>query len=205
MPRLQFSIRALLLLMTVVGVGFVVYRWPWTVTKETPLVTTTTQYRRGWNGKALKHGRETIAYFDGIYVESWYDDGELRRERTVHGDGMIIDKTVRNGVEDGPIFMQDAGRTTRGHYRQGKKEGVWLRDRIEVVITDTYRNGKLDGRITWNTPEGKTLQSADYEAGKLLRWNGQPVAEAVSAWIAATEPMVMPADFSSRLRRERVA
>lgn len=188
MPRLQFSIRALLLFMAVVGAALVVYRWPWSVTAETPTVTTTTQYRRGWNGKAVKHGRETKVFFDNIYIENWYDDGELRRERTVYADGMIIDKSVRNGVEDGPIFMQGAGVTTRGQHRQGKKEGIWLRDRIEVVITDTYRNGKLDGRSSWNTPEGKTLQSADYEEGRLVRWNGSPVPDGVQEWIAANIP-----------------
>lgn len=36
MPRLQFSLRALMLTMAVVGAAIVVYRWPWTETKDLP-------------------------------------------------------------------------------------------------------------------------------------------------------------------------
>ena len=188
MPRLQFSIRALLLLMAVVGVAIVVYRWPWTVTAESPMVTTTTQYRRGWHGRKLKHGLETRVYFDNLCVECWFDDGELRRERTVFGDGMIIDKSVRDGVEEGPFFMSQRGEKTRGQYHLGKKVGTWQRAMMNVACSETWVNGKLDGPCQWTAPDREVIQTAEYEGGRLIRWNGQPVPEAVSAWIAANIP-----------------
>lgn len=188
MPRLQFSIRALLLLMTVVGAALVIYRWPWTVNSGNVLVTITTQYRRGWNGKALKHGLETKYFHDGIYVESWYHDGELRRERTTYGDQSVIDRTLRDNVEDGPYFATHAGGSLRGQFRQGTKIGVWQRDLGEVVRTETWVDGKLEGPRRWTAADGKVIQSADYERGGLIRWNGLPVPDAIRQWLAANIP-----------------
>lgn len=188
MPRLQFSIRALLLLMAIVGVAIVVYRWPWTVTGETPMVTTTTQYRRGWNGQAVKHGRETKSFFDNLHVESWFDEGELRRERTEYGDGMILDKSVRDGVDDGPFLTSNLGVTVRGQYRRGVQVGTWRTESKDVISTSSFENGQLHGPSQWLSPQGAIIQSAEYHAGELVRWNGKPVAEAVREWLAANIP-----------------
>lgn len=186
--RLQFSIRALLVLMAVVGAGIVVYRWPWTVTADTPMVTTTTQYRRGWNGKAVKHGRETKVYFDNLYVQTWFEEGELRRERTEYGDGMIIDKSVQGGVDDGPYLVSNLGVTVSGQYRQGKQVGTWRSESKDVHSTSRFENGIQHGPSQWMSPQGEIIQTTEYEAGELVRWNGKPVAEAVRDWMTASIP-----------------
>lgn len=188
MPRLQFSIRALLLLMAVVGAGIVIYRWPWTVTAETPMVTTTTQYRRGWNGKAVKHGRQTKVYFDNLSVETWFDEGEVRRERTDYANGMFIDKSVRAGEDDGPFLTSNLGVTVRGQYRGGVQVGTWRTESKDVVSTSNFENGKLHGLSQWLSPHGAIIQTAEYDAGELVRWNGKPLAEAVREWLTANIP-----------------
>jgi hypothetical protein len=43
----------------------------------------------------------------------------------------------------------------------------------------------LHGRRVWTTSRGRELQSAEYERGRLVKWNGRPVAEALQEWCAA--------------------
>ena len=91
--RLQFSLRALLLLTLLVGVGLTVYRWPWKVEKVNALgLTTTTTYHRGWNGKSLRHGLEVEN--KPIYAwHRWYFEDELQRERIMLGNTVIAETT----------------------------------------------------------------------------------------------------------------
>jgi hypothetical protein len=96
MPRLQFSLRALLLLMAVVGAGIVVYRWPWTETNDQADVKVETTYHRGWNGKPVEHGLAVMTYPDrpDFRVEKWYDEGDLRRKRAISRGGFLLGRVV---------------------------------------------------------------------------------------------------------------
>ena len=78
MPRLQFSLRALLLLMAIVGAAIVVYRWPWTETEVEYSGTRVTTFRRGWNGKAVRHGERRHTDSHQIVDEEWYEQGLKR-------------------------------------------------------------------------------------------------------------------------------
>src|SRR5690242_12071498 len=130
--RPQFSLRGLLLLMLFVGAGLVVYRWPWEV--EEKLTTgeiRRTQYRRAWNGKAVKHGQEVSGDLAAVGgSECWYEDGDLRLKRT-----------WTNGVVD-----------SENHYLNGQLHGLSWDTRNEEGIHDNrgeYRHNQKHGRWTW--------------------------------------------------------
>ena len=190
MPRPQFSLRALLILMAVVGAAIVVYRWPWTETKVVSSETITTQYRRGWTGKALKHGVQRTTSSSPIVQEDWYEDDELRRKRSVQGDIVYNDQSFRGGQLDGPYFDLGSTSTTRGSYRLGKKDGAWQYSGHQVIEDEVRRNGERHGPRTWKTPQGRVLQTTEYEDGRLTHWNEQPFEEEFRRWLMTAIPDV---------------
>src|SRR5262245_61829315 len=95
--RLQFSLRALLLVMFLFGVGLTWYRWPWVVTRTLPShsifeAKQTTTYRRGWNGAALKHGLQKSGD-----IEEYFVDGDKVLETYTYPWGEFRKFRFRNG------------------------------------------------------------------------------------------------------------
>src|SRR5687768_12125711 len=117
--RLQFSLRAILVLMALVGVALTIYRWPWVETKEIddPVdgrVTQSTTYRRGWRGKTNKYGLRT-SIFRGpsrsqrghtkLRYEEWFSDDELRWWAIYDAQGELLAKHhYRNEKLNGPAY-----------------------------------------------------------------------------------------------------
>lgn len=183
MPRLQFHIRTLLLVMVVVGGGITVFRWPWTVTTHNEHETVVTPYRRSWSGTAVKHGIELSTDKNSGTVRKWYVEGELRRERHESTAGFVLDESFRDGKLDGPYFERSTAVTAECFYRQGKPEGTWKQLYSDLLRTSEWHDGELHGPSTWRTPGGELLQSAEYERGKLVGWNNLPAPAAIEQWM----------------------
>jgi hypothetical protein len=167
--RLQFSLRALLLLVTLVGLGLTYYRWPW---EETGVLsdqeTKTTTYRRAWNGRRVKHGRQFIVGKNQRLVhEVVYHDDERRFDRQYHPSGELDCETA----------YPPPGNVA--HVRRFKTIGS------ETVVCE-QRIALDAARIsnTWRTNDGVQLQSADYVAGVLTHWNDQPIELAIERVLA---------------------
>lgn len=185
-PWLQYSLRGLLIAMLVIGLGLVAFRWPW-VEREVftdPLGYSETQtrtFRRDWNGRPLRHGLQKFGPFEEFYVDDvktwearYTNDGQLKLKRHFHGDQL-----------HGPYFDLTLG--TEGEFRLGKKQGRWqikqLHDRETVICEQWFDNGRADGLWIWKSGE-QVVQTAQFQAGKLAEWNGQPVADELARVLA---------------------
>jgi hypothetical protein len=175
-PRLQFSLRLLLLALTAFSVGFPIwYHWPYEepVERRAPKgrsAQTITTWQRQWGGGRLKHGVER----------------QVRDGRTVETT------TYRSGLRHG-LHEQGA---QRGQYVDDMKEGVWT----EPNRTATWHKGKLNGPYevhveppqfsttpprywakagdtTWKPPqfESRTYRLV-FSAGEVTEINGKSVS-----------------------------
>lgn len=182
--RFQFSLRWLLALTTVVGIGLTFYRWPWTTERiatgdpyERPAVVITT-WRRGWNGKPEKHGYELAVELEMHRgTESRYVNGELLQGRVFVNGRLERVQNFRDGVAT-DIPAQP---------RQEDIQGVWVSSRQfgDETVTQRcpWRNAERHGLSTWTSSTGRLLQSAEFECGRIVKWNGEPVAAALLKWI----------------------
>lgn len=186
--KLQFSLRALLLLMALGGAAMVSYRWPWKETQVSGDEMISTEYRRGWNGKPVKHGLQvTRSLRDSDFTtQKWFVDDELLRslEKGVE----FTDAYYRDQKLHGPYSRKSEKYSTHGQHRAGKKVGRWKTIYADVMQEDEWQAGKLHGHKTWTTPQGRLLQSADFEDDRLVRWNGQPAAAEFQRWLIAAMP-----------------
>jgi hypothetical protein len=189
---MQFSLRGLLLSMAVVGLGLVWFRWPW-VEREIftdPLgysEVRTQSFRRDWNGRRIKHGLSKFGRYEEFYV-----DGVLVWEARYSGTGELQYKQhFANGKPHGPFVDRTTG--VKGQYRNGQKEGRWVRTEVHGGVTvkceQMFAAGVPQGTWVW-TAGPRYLQSATFEKGRLTRWNGRPVAEEVDRVL--TEKRVDP-------------
>lgn len=145
MFRLQFSLRAMLLLTALVGVAVVVYRWPWKEMNVSGFETITTEYRRGWNGKPVKNGlqiTESLPYSD-FKTKRWYVDDELRRELVTRLE--TTDAYYHDQKLHGPYFLRSEKYSTRGQHLAGEKDGRWKTTYADVVVEDEWKAGQLHG------------------------------------------------------------
>src|SRR5689334_1095683 len=87
--RPHFTLRMLLLFMLLLAVGLAIFRWPWVEITEQPNGVRTAQFRRGWNGRPLKHGPERIVTSaKRLSSEAFYDEGALRLQKAYDGLGV---------------------------------------------------------------------------------------------------------------------
>lgn len=105
-PRWRFTLRGLLVCLSVIGVllGIGFSRWQESRTlylgvDTYPMrtLTVTTTYRRGWLGRRVKHGRQHTLGYDGkLLYESFYNDGELVLERSFDPPGVLaVERSYR--------------------------------------------------------------------------------------------------------------
>ncbi|WP_254511779.1 hypothetical protein [Anatilimnocola floriformis] len=183
--RFQFGLRALLLLMTVVGIGLTIYRWPW----EEGGLGFSSHYHRGWNGKPVKHGWETRGYSKKTHlVERFFDEGEERLERAWMNDQVVIENRYLNRKRHGPFLNIDKKRRIEGSFQQGENHGKWVTTTADVIMRAEWKAGKRHGRRTWAAPDGRELQSAEYNLGKLVKWNDQSIDSALAHWLDGHVP-----------------
>lgn len=195
--KLQFGLRALLLLMLFVGVGLAYYRWPQEWGNSESLRTV----RRNWNGEWIQHGLEISRDHSTGYVrESWYEEGRVRAIRSWHAGVVIEEKRIRNGKLHGHCWSQEDYCWSGGEYRNGQKYGDWREERADVVICEQWQDDQLHGLRSWTTPVGRVLQTAEYDQGRLVQWNGQPVEKALQDWLVANvDDVPLRAKFFERL------
>jgi hypothetical protein len=182
--RMQFSLRGLLILMAVVSVALVAYRWPWEVFTQKGDRKFRTQYRRAWNGRPVKSGLERVE--DGILAWNvWYDEVDRRREQFFVNGKLNSEENYLQGKLDGPIRHVDVNGPGRveGQFRAGQKVGVWKRVTEHGEAREQWQANQRQGEWTWKSSQGKLLQSAEFEKGELVRWNDRPLGVAVRQWL----------------------
>jgi hypothetical protein len=186
---LRYSLRGMLLSMALIGVGLVVFRWPW-VEREVftdPLGHSETRlqtYRRDWKGQPIKHGISKFAN-----SEQFFADGVLIWEAQYSPEGKLRFKHhYQNGQLHGPYYAQEG--EIQGEYRRGLKEGKWrvtqLHDGELVQCERSFKANVPHGDWQWSSP-GKVLQSATFDQGRLTRWNGREVADELTRVLAAKQ------------------
>lgn len=236
--RLQFSLRALMVLMAVLGIAITIFRWPWQATKQESWMQSsllrsadgpgndsivresnrwqskwwppfsgkfsanrvdeyrvTTTYRRGWTGKPQRHGlqeywRVAEKRVPVLVMQKHYVDDELRR--LIHYDdesGKIVHSEGRlNGVPHGKYLHRGFRESEEGVYWMGKRTGIWqseyntsyFNDRERISLQSAYRDGLLHGEWSWKrTTDSRNLQTARFEAGRLVELNGMPKRAAI--------------------------
>lgn len=146
--RLQVSLRVLLLLMAVVGVGLTIFRWPWVedskLAVQFPAAGTVhpfaqrTTYRRGWTGKPEKHGLEQVRDGERLVHEAYFYDGQLNGPR-------------RAFAPNGRLIME-------AHYHEGTLHGAYrVGNGEQWLLTGRYRKGERDGE--WRVLANRWLQT----------------------------------------------
>jgi hypothetical protein len=159
--RLQFSLRLLLLTITATGIGLAIFRWPWEEVHHGSSTITTTNYRRGWNGKALRHGPAEVRQADGSErTESIYHDGVLIREREFRPENVLVEER---------LFFPELGETLVRRYETVRGESLIVESR------QSLQSGRTSTQ--WKTAHGTTLQSYEYGPGAPHRWNGRSIDE----------------------------
>ena len=94
---LSFSLRALLILVTLIGVGLAIFRWPWVEVGDPadPFGPDFTTYRRGWNGKVWGENQR-ISVAEAIAVNTTngaWASGEEKIKGTITA-GKLADYVV---------------------------------------------------------------------------------------------------------------
>jgi hypothetical protein len=181
--RLQFSLRALLVAMALVGVAIVVYRWPWTVVVETKELRTSTQYHRSWDRSPVKHGLQAEQPVRGETVHRWFHEGELRKEQRFQAGVLRFERNSRGGKLQGPWWAEADGRRVEGGYEQDLEHGTWIYTLDDEIREKRFHQGKLHGRREWRTRSGRVLQSAEYEQGRLVKWNDRELDAELHSWV----------------------
>lgn len=118
--RLQFSLRMILALMAVIGVGLAVFRWPWVEESNHELPTYVylrsnvwyqrrITYRRNWRAQPVKNGPQQTWYAGRLRHEAHYYEGELHGPRRLFNERgqVVIELHYRHGLRHGPYRAGD--------------------------------------------------------------------------------------------------
>lgn len=177
--RLQFSLRMLLLLMALVAISLAIFRWPWETSVVEADLTYTMRFHRGWNGKPLRHGLQSVAKTPSRQRvrEAIYEDEVLRRERTFDARGeLATDK----------VHFPARGETIEQTYGLGRESLLIAKSRI-------FAGGRRLQK-EWRNTSNHLLEAIEYESKndqeewKLVRWNNRPIAEAVQELLNPLPP-----------------
>jgi hypothetical protein len=184
--RLQFSLRTLLASITLVALGLTVYRWPWHV--ETlkndpqglrPPSIVITPWRRAWNGKPEKHGTQHELDLPNHWgTETLLSNGDLIHE-WAYLDGHCVRSHHFVSSNRSVARKIPTTREVRGVRRLTSQHG----DETVTQICP-WRNYERHGLSTWTSSQGTTLQTAEFERGRIVKWNGRPIGEAIEEWLA---------------------
>jgi len=144
----QLSLRMMLLLIALVGVGLTVYRWPWVESEwvdvpkptdpfgnqpaEAPPVLwryeQRTTFRRNWRAQAVRNGVEETWRDSRLWRASHYYEGELHGPQRVYdAQGKITYEVhFRHGQYHGPAFCRYGNDFKwKGEFVEGRPHGPW--------------------------------------------------------------------------------
>lgn len=171
--RLRFSLRALLLGISLIGGCLAVYRWPWEEWDPPGVLNfnaasgyygRTVTFRRDWRGNAVKHGPERWLGANGrVVYEALYADDNRVNFQEFDKDGKVT--KVVTGQPPRPEDVLPGGTVVERR----------------VLAPDRFL-------IEWKSPTGERLQSEELQVDqgllRLLRWNGRPPEEEARQLIA---------------------
>lgn len=199
--RLQFSLRWLLVVVTFGAVVLAVYRWNWEVLRmewgapnEQETIHTTT-YHYGWNAKPVKHGRErTFQLETGSGIENIWVEGEKTYERRFGGGELIescrLNRPLSLRKEDTRTLPDATVVSWEGD--TSDTFGRWKLERSQdyegIVQTVEWRNAQRHGKSIWKNHRGVVLQSAEFDAGRIVKWNDEPIETAFTRWLELKVP-----------------
>lgn len=148
---------------------------------------TRASWQRGWNGQLQLHGRKTYYFHNQPQVIQQYEHGVLTRATYFYADGTLWESvSFHQSAVHGPYQYNTDTHQLVGNFREGKRDGAWSNKyRVHgewISERRFFRNGLLHGTWTWQTSAGKTLQTATFDSGRLIEWNGAPWREAVRRW-----------------------
>ncbi len=135
------------------------------------------------NGK--KNGK-LIAYEDGVRIlETTMKEDSINGKYTVYfDDGVSVKRsgTKIMGIEEGPFvsYFDKNNKYEEGNYHEGLKVGKWIQyplpeseDGVESMrIEQNYKDGKLEGMVSFINKAGLLALSQEYSNGFL---NGEKV------------------------------
>jgi hypothetical protein len=142
----QFSLRALLLVMAIIGLILATYRWDWVETHRTQteyaLYELSTTFRREWGGKMQRHGPERLSINGKLQHIRWFELDELRVRESIGANGRIVevahyDRNVLSGhyaSGDGQAWIYE------GQFKNGQPDGSWKM--------------LFDRRLSWRSQSG---------------------------------------------------
>jgi hypothetical protein len=214
--RLQFSLRWLLILVTLGAIVLAAYRWHWEDVAifpsdpDQPETVHVTTYHYGWNGKPVKHGRErTFQLETGTGTENIWTEGELKNVREFVAGELVGSKSLpERGSTERKLGADGIKRYWDGNVEDSA--GVWhlVRNQEweEIQQTVAWRNAHRHGPSTWRNRADEVLQSAEFDHGRIVKWNGEPIETAFQQWLerrvpneqlrrALASPLQMPLDY----------
>jgi hypothetical protein len=123
-------------------------------------------------------------------ADQYFADGQLRQAKLYSADQRDVEMTsYTNEALHGSYFCRLGQRTWEGQFRNGERNGPWkmtFHDGDEMITTQqNYRDDKPHGDWTWTTATGEVLQSARFERGELVLWNGSTVRAELQHWCDA--------------------
>lgn len=185
--KLQWSLRTLLIGMTLAAIGVTVWtRWPYEVTEPTRQLL--------WKESAVPGVSDQYGDLYSFQEQAHYR-GVLAQYRVKHGKSelflfnkaRVVEQHFRNGVLHGEYreFYSDGRLRTEGEYRSGFKQGRWLNylrqkqdaARLDYLLTQHWHLGKPHGLWQWEDGYGQMHLSANYEQGRVTQVNGAPVTD----------------------------
>jgi hypothetical protein len=173
--RPRFSLRMLLLFMLMLAISLAIFRWSWEETTVRKDDVRTTTFRRGWNGRPLKHGPErTVTHAQQLNSAAFYDEGALRLQKEYDPSGNL--RRVKQ------LFPEEG--------RELEKEYVESPSGTIICESEMFQSqGRY--RYRWTTLDGELLESQAYQhdaankTTRLTHWNGLPIEEAMAKFTAA--------------------
>jgi hypothetical protein len=141
--RLQFSLRALLLLMAIVGSGIAIFRWPWVETTEEKLTLGAVQFG------------ETFEYADSIGKD---------QDRWQHVRVPILWGFVVPDSDDYRVTTTFHRSWNGTPQRNGLQQHWRVRDKDQLIAQRHYIDDELR-RLVHFGDEGEVIRSEDWEQG----------------------------------------
>ncbi|WP_254507491.1 hypothetical protein [Anatilimnocola floriformis] len=169
-----------------------------------------TTYRRGWTGKPLRHGpsecwRSADTGPEWLVWRQEFIDDELICQFCYDEEGILThSEHFQGGVLHGPYLDRNVLRTVKGNYVRGQCDGTWEEIQEHAIIDDlvfyvyvtrSFRDGVFHGDWVWKTSPDGVLQSAKYDSGRLVEWNGKPLRQAM-------EELITPCELRDEKMRE---
>ena len=194
----RFSLRALLLLVTILAVAAAVWwRWPLQQTQQTkvnhriPGVNTTVYgtetitYHRGWNGSLIRHGKRTLVYNGELYEEEMFQEGVKHGPAHYpHGMPKPDDPNDHRSLDT---------RSAAGEFFLGKMHGTWEFLPVDWKTSapgkrcrsiENWNRGKWDGVFEWFDESGKSCFRHEFKDDRLIDPQNNPTGNLLLKRIA---------------------